>query len=119
MCQASVPLRVRYRLPWHRPRHQRQAQQPAAAAAAGVVGGGEAAPGGGDEGIPGLAALVQQLQDDFRARFEPRLDAVPPEVPLLLVLLLLAAAPASASKVVVGWGQCAICWLSALPMPVY
>ncbi|PSC68550.1 E3 ubiquitin-ligase synoviolin [Micractinium conductrix] len=70
MCQASIALRVRYRMPWQRP------LLPAGAAEGeGAAGGGGAAAA---EGIPGLAALAQQLQEDFRARFEPMLDAALP-----------------------------------------
>lgn len=67
MCQLSIPLRVRYRMPWHP--HGQQA-------------GGEEGGGGQQaaaEGIPGLAALAMVLQEDFRARFEPMLDVAPPE----------------------------------------
>ena len=52
--QASIALRVRYRMPWQRP------LLPAGAAEGeGAAGGGGAAAA---EGIPGLAALAQQLQ---------------------------------------------------------
>lgn len=50
MCQLSIPLRVRYRMPWHP--HGQQA-------------GGEEGGGGQQaaaEGIPGLAALAMVLQ---------------------------------------------------------
>ncbi|KAL4855121.1 hypothetical protein ACK3TF_004343 [Chlorella vulgaris] len=62
MCQASVPLRA--------PAAAGAGEEDAAAAAA-----AEAAADAAADGIPGLLALVRHLQDDFRARFEPMLDA--------------------------------------------
>lgn len=64
MCQATIPLRVRYRLPFshrHRRRHERAAAahgDPQAAEQQQQEGRAAAAA----EGIPGLAALVAQLQ---------------------------------------------------------
>ncbi|KAL4437436.1 hypothetical protein ABPG75_004575 [Micractinium tetrahymenae] len=52
MCQASIPLRVRYRMPWHQ-------QADAQAQAEEAAGPGAAAAA---EGIPGLAALALALQ---------------------------------------------------------
>ncbi|PRW60537.1 hypothetical protein C2E21_1293 [Chlorella sorokiniana] len=76
MCQATIPLRVRYRLPFSHHHHRRHHE---GAAAGGDPQEGEQQQRDGEaaaaaEGIPGLAALVAQLQDDFRARFEPMLD---------------------------------------------
>ncbi|KAI3429895.1 hypothetical protein D9Q98_010206 [Chlorella vulgaris] len=73
MCQASVPLRVRYRMPWHR--HSPPQQAPAAAGPGEEDAAAAAAAEAAADGIPGLLALVRHLQDDFRARFEPMLDA--------------------------------------------
>ncbi|EFN60184.1 hypothetical protein CHLNCDRAFT_133698 [Chlorella variabilis] len=64
MCQASVALRVRYHMPWHRGPPDGQDGE----------GGDAAAAAAAAEGIPGIQALVRALQDDFRARFEPMLD---------------------------------------------
>jgi hypothetical protein len=64
MCQASVPLRVRYRMPWHR--HSPRQQAPAAAGPgeedAAAAAAAEAAADAAGDGIPGLLALVRHLQ---------------------------------------------------------
>ncbi|KAL4421914.1 hypothetical protein ABPG77_005198 [Micractinium sp. CCAP 211/92] len=75
MCQASIPLRVRYRMPWHQQASPQARPEEVAGPGAGVAA----------EGIPGLAALALALQascEDFRARFEPMLDlGAQPEAP--------------------------------------
>lgn len=55
MCQASVALRVRYRMPWH---HVRQEQ----ARPDGVAGAADAVVAAAAEGIPGLQALAAAMQ---------------------------------------------------------
>ena len=59
MCQATIPLRVRYRLPFsRRPRRHHEGADGAGPAGGEQQEGAAAAA----EGIPGLAALVAQLQ---------------------------------------------------------
>ncbi len=64
MCQATIPLRVKYRLPFshrRRRRHDGAAEGDPQAAEQQQQEGGAAAAAGA-EGIPGLAVLVAQLQ---------------------------------------------------------
>lgn len=74
MCQATIPLRVKYRLPFSHRRRRRHGGaadgDPQAAEQQQQQEGGAAAVAGA-EGIPGLAALVAQLQVGCVGRVHP------------------------------------------------
>lgn len=83
MCQASIPLRVRYRMPWH----QQPAPQAQPEEAAGP-GAGAAA-----DGIPGLAALALALQASRGENRQPLRCSAPALAAAKAITAVLLARP--------------------------
>ena len=71
MCQTEISLRVRYRMPIATgPQGRGEGGNDGGVAANGVAGGAAQ----WERGIPGIDALVEDLPDEFRHRFDPPME---------------------------------------------